>query len=87
MIHFGISNDERDFYPCEKCEIPSISEDDLLEYINSKHYNAKKEVFGLDCLENVNEDPEYKVWQKEVTQIPLVTFESVEEKEIHDDIF
>ena len=61
------------FYPCEKCEI--------------LHYNAKKEVFGLDCLENVNEDPEYKVWQKEVTQIPLVTFESVEEKEIHDDIF
>ena len=41
----------------------------------------------LECFENVNEDPDYKAWQKEITKIPLVTFESVEEKEIHDEIF
>ena len=45
----------------------AISEDDLLKHINSKQCNAKREVFGLECLESVNEDPEYKVWQKEVT--------------------
>jgi hypothetical protein len=58
LSYFGLSHDKSDFYTCEKCEISSISEDDLLEHINSRHCNAKREVFGLECFENVNEDPE-----------------------------
>ena len=87
LSYFGLSNDKSDCYTCKVCEISSIREDDILEHINSKHCNAKRDVFGLECFENVNEDPDYKAWQKEITKIPLVTFESVEEKEIHDEIF
>ena len=34
-----------------------------------------------ECFEKVSDHPDYKMWQEEVVNIPLVTFASEEEKE------
>ena len=85
---FGfIKINENGCYTCEKCDQMSIIADDLQIHIHLNHLITKRGAFVNECFEKVNDHHEYKMWQEEVTDIPLVTFASVEEKELHDEIF
>ena len=82
-----ININENGCYTCGKCDELSIRVDDLQKHIHLYHMIPKREAFVYECFEKLNAHPEYKMWQEEVTDIPLVTFASAEEKELHDEIF
>ena len=65
----------------------SIKAEDLQKHLHLNHLNSKRGAFVNECFEKVSDHHDYKMWQKEVTDIPLVTFASEEEKELHDKIF
>ena len=52
----------------------SITDDELQKHLHLNHLNLKQGAFVNECFD-------YKMWQEEVVNIPLVTFASEEEKE------
>ena len=88
LTFFGfIQLNENGCYTCEKCNQMSITADDLQKHLHLNHLNSKRGAFVNECFEKVSDHHDYKMWQEEVTDIPLVTFASEEEKELHDKIF
>ena len=58
----------------------SITADDLQNHLHSNHLNLKRGAFVNECFEKVSDHHDYKMWQEEVANIPLVKFASEEEK-------
>ena len=71
---------ENGCYTCEKCNQMSITANDLQKHLHLNYLNSKRGAFVTECFEKVNDHHDYKMWQEEVTDIPLVTFASEEEK-------
>ena len=55
--------------------------------MNLNHESTMRQAFGSECFSQVIHHPDYKTWQEDRVKIPLVTFGSVQEQEIHDEIF
>ena len=75
-----IQQNENGCYTCEKCNDMSITADDLQNHLHSNHLNLKRGAFVNECFQKVSDHHDYKMWQEEVANIPLVTFASEEEK-------
>ena len=67
---------------CEKRNDMFITADDLQNHLHSNH--LARGFFLL--FEKVSDHHDYKMWQEEVANIPLVTFASEEEKESYNKI-
>ena len=76
-----IQQNENGCYTCEMCNDMSITADDLQNHLHSNHLNLKRGAFVNECFEKVSDHHDYKMWQEEVANIPLVTFASEEQKE------
>ena len=79
-----IQQNESGCYTCENCNRMSITDDELQKHLHLNDLNLKQGAFVNECFEKVSDHPDYKMWQEEVVNIPLVTFASEEEKESYD---
>ena len=80
-----VQENENGSFSCETCDCSEMSSNELHKHINLYHCAEKRDAFSKECFLKMSKHPDFKLWQQETANVPLVTFASIEEKDIHDE--